>query len=89
MPEELHGKKIAILAADGVEKVELEEPRAAPTGAGEPHHQPRTEGPARVLRGNPRTLRSGVRVALLEVIQGTVHEVFAHLLPGSVVAQMI
>jgi hypothetical protein len=58
MPEESHGKNIAILAADGVEKVELEEPRGAPTGAGEPHHQPRTEGPARVLRGNPRTLRS-------------------------------
>lgn len=34
MPEELHGKKIAILAADGVEKVELEQPRTALTGAG-------------------------------------------------------
>lgn len=34
MSEELQGKKIAILAADGVEKVELEQPRAALTGAG-------------------------------------------------------
>jgi protease I len=29
MPNSLHGKKVAILAADGVEKVELEQPRAA------------------------------------------------------------
>ncbi len=29
MSNELHGKRIAILAADGVEKVELEQPRAA------------------------------------------------------------
>src|SRR6201992_2508463 len=29
MSNRLHGKRIAILAADGVEKVELEEPRAA------------------------------------------------------------
>ncbi len=29
MPKELRGKRIAILAADGVEKVELEQPRAA------------------------------------------------------------
>ncbi|MEY8013913.1 type 1 glutamine amidotransferase domain-containing protein [Mycobacterium servetii] len=34
MPEELQGRTIAILAADGVEKVELEKPRAALTGAG-------------------------------------------------------
>lgn len=31
---QLQGKKVAILAADGVEKVELEEPRAAVQGAG-------------------------------------------------------
>jgi protease I len=29
MPNSLHGKTVAILAADGVEKVELEQPRAA------------------------------------------------------------
>jgi putative intracellular protease/amidase len=29
MPNSLHGRKVAILAADGVEKVELEQPRAA------------------------------------------------------------
>jgi protease I len=29
MPNTLQGKKVAILAADGVEKVELEQPRAA------------------------------------------------------------
>lgn len=34
MSNELQGKKIAILAADGVEKVELEQPRAALTDAG-------------------------------------------------------
>ena len=34
MSNELRGKRIAILAADGVEKVELEQPRAALTGAG-------------------------------------------------------
>ena len=34
MSNELHGKKIAILAADGVEKVELEQPRAALEQAG-------------------------------------------------------
>ncbi|WP_407688711.1 type 1 glutamine amidotransferase domain-containing protein [Mycobacterium sp. HUMS_1102779] len=34
MSEELQGKTIAILAADGVEKVELEQPRSALTGAG-------------------------------------------------------
>lgn len=34
MPNELQGKRIAILAADGVEKVELEQPRAALEGAG-------------------------------------------------------
>jgi protease I len=34
MPNELQGKKIAILAADGVEKVELEQPRAALKQAG-------------------------------------------------------
>lgn len=34
MPETLHGKKVAILATDGVERIELEEPRAALTGAG-------------------------------------------------------
>ena len=34
MSNELQGKKIAILAADGVEKVELEQPRAALQDAG-------------------------------------------------------
>jgi len=34
MPNELQGKVIAILAADGVEKVELEQPRAAVQQAG-------------------------------------------------------
>ena len=34
MPNELHGRTIAFLAADGVEKVELEEPRAAVEDAG-------------------------------------------------------
>ncbi|BAX94802.1 type 1 glutamine amidotransferase domain-containing protein [Mycobacterium shigaense] len=34
MSKELQGKRIAILAADGVEKVELEQPRAALEGAG-------------------------------------------------------
>ncbi|SPM34135.1 Putative intracellular protease/amidase [Mycobacterium rhizamassiliense] len=34
MSNELQGKRIAILAADGVEKVELEQPRAALKGAG-------------------------------------------------------
>lgn len=34
MPNELQGKRIAILAADGVEKVELEQPRSALEGAG-------------------------------------------------------
>lgn len=34
MPNELQGKRIAILAADGVERVELEQPRAALEGAG-------------------------------------------------------
>jgi putative intracellular protease/amidase len=34
MPNELQNRTIAILAADGVEKVELEEPRAAVEGAG-------------------------------------------------------
>jgi protease I len=34
MSNELHGKRIAILAADGVEKVELEQPRAALEEAG-------------------------------------------------------
>src|SRR6202007_2840001 len=34
MPNSLQGKKVAILAADGVEKVELEQPRAALTQEG-------------------------------------------------------
>jgi protease I len=34
MPNELQGKTIAILAADGVEKIELEQPRAAMKQAG-------------------------------------------------------
>lgn len=34
MPNELEGRKIAFLAADGVEKVELEQPRAAIRDAG-------------------------------------------------------
>jgi protease I len=34
MADELHGKKIAILAADGVEQVELEQPREAVESAG-------------------------------------------------------
>jgi protease I len=34
MPNELQGRKIAFLAADGVEKVELEQPRAAIEEAG-------------------------------------------------------
>jgi protease I len=34
MPNELQGRRIAILAADGVEKVELEQPRAAIEEAG-------------------------------------------------------
>ena len=34
MPNELQGRKIAILAADGVEKVEFEQPRAAIEDAG-------------------------------------------------------
>lgn len=34
MPSELQGRKVAVLAADGVEKVELEEPRAAVRNAG-------------------------------------------------------
>jgi protease I len=34
MADELRGKKVAILAADGVERVELEQPRAAVVAAG-------------------------------------------------------
>ena len=34
MPNELQGRKIAFLATDGVEKVELEQPRAAVQDAG-------------------------------------------------------
>lgn len=34
MPNELNGRRIAFLAADGVEKVELEQPRAAVQNAG-------------------------------------------------------
>jgi protease I len=34
MANELHGKRVAILAADGVERVELEQPRAAVVAAG-------------------------------------------------------
>ena len=34
MADELHGKRIAILAADGVERVELEQPRQALQDAG-------------------------------------------------------
>jgi protease I len=34
MPNEMQNRKVAILAADGVEKVELEEPRAAVESAG-------------------------------------------------------
>jgi protease I len=34
MADELSGKKVAILAADGVERVELEQPRSAVTDAG-------------------------------------------------------
>ncbi|BBX67607.1 type 1 glutamine amidotransferase domain-containing protein [Mycolicibacterium psychrotolerans] len=34
MPNQLQGRRIAFLAADGVEKVELEQPRAAVTDAG-------------------------------------------------------
>lgn len=34
MADELHGKKIAIIATDGVEQVELEQPRDAVTEAG-------------------------------------------------------
>ena len=34
MPNTLQGKKVAIFAADGVEKVELEQPRAALLDAG-------------------------------------------------------
>ena len=34
MPNSLQGKKVAILAADGVEKVELEQPRGALTEEG-------------------------------------------------------
>ena len=34
MSKQLQGRKVAILAADGVEKVELERPRAAVEGAG-------------------------------------------------------
>jgi deglycase len=34
MAKELQGKKVAILAADGVERVELEQPRGALYGAG-------------------------------------------------------
>lgn len=34
MPNELEGRRVAFLAADGVEKVELEQPRAAVTEAG-------------------------------------------------------
>jgi protease I len=34
MSNQLQGRKVAILAADGVEKVELERPRAAVEGAG-------------------------------------------------------
>jgi hypothetical protein len=44
MSNQLQGRKVAILAADGVEKVELERPRAAVGGAGEhscPHRTSR------------------------------------------------
>ncbi|MDQ3433507.1 MAG: peptidase C56, partial [Actinomycetota bacterium] len=34
MADELQGKKVAILAADGVEQVELEQPRQAVEDAG-------------------------------------------------------
>lgn len=34
MADELQGKKVAILAADGVERVELEQPREAVQNAG-------------------------------------------------------
>ena len=41
-------------------------------------------GHTRQARNSP-----GVRIALFEVVQGAVHEVFAHLLPRSGVAQVV
>ena len=37
MADKLNGKKIAIIATDGVEQVELTEPRKAVEGAGATH----------------------------------------------------
>ena len=84
MAGELHGKKIAIVATDGVERVELEEPRGALRGAGA-----QTE----VLSPHPGEiqsrqfdLESASTIAVDRVISdASVDEYDAMLLPGGTV----
>jgi putative intracellular protease/amidase len=67
MAEDLQGKNIAIVATDGVERIELEEPRGALRGAGA-----RTLVEADAVRGRRMTswpsVRTDLRNARAEVV---------------------
>lgn len=84
MSNELEGRKIAILAADGVEKVELEQPRAALNKAGATVELLSLE--AGEIQARNHDLEPAGTFAVDRTVSGTsVDEFDALLLPGGTV----
>jgi protease I len=84
MAEDLHGKNIAIVATDGVERIELEEPRGALRGAGaqtevlSPH--------AGEIQARQRDMEPASTIAVDRVVaDASVDDYDALVLPGGTV----
>ena len=81
---ELHGKKIAILAADGVERVELEMPRGALYGAGA-HTELLSIHPGEIQARQFDLVSAGTFPVDREVADAAADDYDALLLPGGTV----
>jgi protease I len=81
---ELHGKKIAILAADGVERVELEMPRGALYGAGA-HTELLSIHPGEIQARQLDMVSAGTFPVDREVADAVADDYDALLLPGGTV----
>ena len=84
MSNSLHGKKVAILAADGVEKVELEQPRAALTEKGA-HVALLSLKPGEIQARNHDLEPAGTIAVDRMVSDATVEDYDALVLPGGTV----
>ena len=84
MPNELHGRKVAILAADGVERIELDEPRNAVEAAGG-HVEVLSVGDGEIQSFNHDIEPAGGVSVSRSVADTTVAEFDGLVLPGGTV----